>query len=71
MGSASNKKAWRATGPQFAATSAAPADAPQMIEHIESLRRQRMPGKEIAATVGVSAAVSAAPSSSGRLDRAL
>jgi transposase InsO family protein len=29
---------------------------PQVIERIESLRRQRMPGKEIAATVGVSAA---------------
>ena len=29
---------------------------PQVIERIESLRRQRMPGKEIATTVGVSAA---------------
>src|SRR3954468_19860313 len=29
---------------------------PQVIERIESLRRQRMPGKEIAATVGVSPA---------------
>src|SRR6266446_9838099 len=29
---------------------------PEVIERIESLRRQRMPGKEIAATVGVSAA---------------
>jgi transposase InsO family protein len=29
---------------------------PQVIERIESLRRQRTPGKEIAATVGVSAA---------------
>ena len=29
---------------------------PQVIEHIESLRRQRMPGKEIATIVGVSAA---------------
>ena len=30
--------------------------APEVIERIESLRRQRMPGKEIAATVGVSPA---------------
>jgi transposase InsO family protein len=30
--------------------------APEVIERIESLRRQRLPGKEIAATVGVSAA---------------
>jgi len=30
--------------------------APEVIERIESLRRQRMPGNEIAATVGVSAA---------------
>ena len=30
--------------------------APEVIERIESLRRQRIPGKEIAATVGVSAA---------------
>ena len=29
---------------------------PEVVERIESLRRQRMPGKEIAATVGVSAA---------------
>src|ERR1700756_263989 len=29
---------------------------PEVIERIESLRRQRLPGKEIAATVGVSAA---------------
>ncbi len=29
---------------------------PQVVERIESLRRQRMPGKEIAATVGVSPA---------------
>jgi transposase InsO family protein len=29
---------------------------PEVIEHIESLRRQRLPGNEIAATVGVSAA---------------
>jgi len=28
---------------------------PEVVEHIESLRRQRMPGKEIAAVVGVSA----------------
>src|SRR5580692_2306254 len=30
--------------------------APQVIERIESLRRQRLPGKEIAAEVGISAA---------------
>jgi transposase InsO family protein len=30
--------------------------APEVIEHIESLRRQRLPGKEIAAMVGVSPA---------------
>jgi transposase InsO family protein len=30
--------------------------SPEVIEHIASLRRQRMPGKEIATTVGVSAA---------------
>ena len=30
---------------------------PQVIERIESLRRQRIPGKEIAATVGVPAAI--------------
>jgi len=38
------------------AASVAPATAPEVIERIESLRRQRMPGKEIAATVGVSPA---------------
>jgi len=32
------------------------ATAPEVIERIESLRRQRIPGKEIAATVGVSPA---------------
>lgn len=29
---------------------------PQVVEHIATLRRQRMPGKEIAATVGISPA---------------
>jgi transposase InsO family protein len=46
----------RPAGPQLAAPSATPATPQPVIDRIESLRRQRLPGKEIAATVGVSAA---------------
>ena len=39
---------------------------PEVIERIESLRRQRMPGNEIAATVGVSAAIVSRVLAAGR-----
>lgn len=46
----------RPAGPQLATHRLYRPTPPEVVERIESLRRQRLPGKEIAATVGVSPA---------------